>query len=112
MIQKEESILLPTALKLLKEEDWIAIKKSEHEIGYMEAFSPGTEWEHAGAQVKTPLPGHDGLLEMNVGALSLEQVNLILTHLPVELSFVDENDAVRFYSNQPHKIFARSKFFP
>jgi len=108
MIQKEESILLPTALKLLKEEDWIAIKKSEHEIGYMEAFSPGAEWEHSGAQKNTTPSSSDGLLEMNVGALSLEQVNLILTHLPVELSFVDENDMVRFYSNQPHKIFART----
>lgn len=110
MIQKEESILLPTALKLLKEEDWIAIKKSEHEIGYMQAFIPETEWEHAhvGEQATTGALLRDGTLEMNVGILTLEQVNLIMTHLPVELSFVDENDTVRYYSNQPHKIFART----
>lgn len=110
MIQKEESILLPTALRLLKEEDWITIKRSEHEIGYMQSFIPGVEWEHArvGEQAKASELLRDGLLEMNVGILTLEQVNLIMTHLPVELSFVDENDTVRFYSNQSHKIFART----
>ncbi|MCB9358062.1 MAG: DUF438 domain-containing protein [Calditrichaeota bacterium] len=109
MIQKEESILLPTALRLLKEEDWIAIYRAEHEIGYMHSFIPGTDWEHAKRAVPTAATiSGDGLLEMNVGALSLEQVNLILTHLPVELSYVDEHDTVRFYSNQPHKIFART----
>lgn len=110
MIQKEESILLPTALRLLKEEDWITIKRSEHEIGYMQSFIPGTVWEHAhvGGRANGNEPLRNGSLDMNVGVLTLEQVNLIMTHLPVELSFVDENDTVRFYSNQPHKIFART----
>lgn len=109
MIQKEESILLPIALKLLKEEDWIAIKRSEHEIGYMQAFIPGTEWQHAHVgKIGGAKAAESGLLEMNVGALTLEQVNLILTHLPVELSYVDEHDTVRYYSNQQHKIFART----
>jgi DUF438 domain-containing protein len=105
MVQKEERILFPTALKLLKNEDWETIKRSESEIGFMEGFVP------RGSRSASPKSGSGaagGLLEMNVGALSLEQVNLILTHLPIELSFVDENDEVRFYSNQPHKIFART----
>jgi len=110
MIQKEETILLPTALKLLSEQDWIAIKRAEHEIGFMEAFSAGAEWEHATNRERQSPAGaaRPGVLEMNVGALTLEQVNLIMIHLPVELSYVDEHDTVRFYSNQPHKIFART----
>jgi DUF438 domain-containing protein len=105
MVQKEERILFPTALKLLKDEDWETIAGSEKEIGYIEGFVPrvsrATAATSGGGQV-------GGLLEMNVGALTLDQVNLILTHLPVELSFVDEKDEVRFYSNQAHKIFART----
>ncbi|MBK6765085.1 MAG: DUF438 domain-containing protein [bacterium] len=108
MVQKEESILLPTSLRLLKDEDWITIKRAEQEIGYMQSFVPGTDWEHARSSLKTPTAAGDGILNMNVGGLTLEQVNLLLTHLPVELSFVDETDTVRFYSNQPHKIFART----
>lgn len=108
MIQKEENILLPTSLKLLKEEDWITIKRAEHEIGYMQSFVPGMEWEHARQSSTKQAAAGDGVLAMNVGTLTLEQVNLILTHLPVELSYVDETDTVRFYSNQPHKIFART----
>lgn len=105
MIQKEERILFPTALKLLKDEDWETIARSESEIGYMEGFVPRVSRAAAAASGGAQ---SGGLLEMNVGALTLEQVNLILTHLPVELSFVDENDEVRFYSNQAHKIFART----
>jgi DUF438 domain-containing protein len=45
---------------------------------------------------------------MHTGQLTLEQVNLIFTHLPVDLSFVDETDEVRFYSEGPERIFPRT----
>jgi hypothetical protein len=108
MIQKEESILFPTALQLLDESDWKVIKSGESEIGYMEALSPGDDWEPLTFVQQPKYNTEDGLLSMNMGELTLEQINLILVHLPVELSFVDENDEVRFYSNQPHKIFPRT----
>jgi hypothetical protein len=111
MVQKEEAILFPTALQLLEESAWIEIKRGETEIGYMESFSPGLEWKHAtvGNELINPEePISEGLLQMNVGQLTLEQVNLMLTHMPIEVSFVDENDEVRYYSNQPHKIFPRT----
>lgn len=107
MIQKEESILFPTALQLLDGTDWAVIRRGEDEIGYLQALSPGTEWQPVESP---PLQANsiNGLLALNMGELTLEQINLILVHLPVELSFVDENDEVRFYSNQPHKIFPRT----
>ena len=42
------------------------------------------------------------------GELTLDQVNLLFTHLPVDLSFVDEHDEVRFYSEGPQRLFPRS----
>jgi DUF438 domain-containing protein len=45
---------------------------------------------------------------LTTGELSLDQLNLVLTHLPVDLSFVDESDTVRFYSEGPERIFPRS----
>lgn len=45
---------------------------------------------------------------MNTGHLTLEQVNLILTHLPLDLSFVNENDEVAYYSQTKERLFPRS----
>jgi DUF438 domain-containing protein len=47
-------------------------------------------------------------LALDTGTLTPEQVNLILTHLPVDLTFVDEEDAVRYYSATVDRIFARA----
>ena len=57
----------------------------------------------SGAQV-----GKDTVLDVATGKLTLEQINLLFRHLPVDLSYVDENELVRFYSDTPHRIFPRS----
>ena len=56
-----------------------------------------------GAQV-----GKDAVLDVATGKLTLEQINLLFRHLPVDLSYVDENELVKFYSDTPHRIFPRS----
>ncbi len=111
MIYKEENILFPVSLDLLTHEDWAEIRKGEDEIGYM-IVEPGTEWN---PRIKMPSSSTEsssqagfGRLPLDTGLVSLEQLNLVFKHLPVELSFVDENDEVRYYSEVPHKIFPRS----
>ena len=56
-----------------------------------------------GAQVSK-----DTVLDVATGKLTLEQINLLFRHLPVDLSYVDENELVKFYSDTPHRIFPRS----
>ena len=50
----------------------------------------------------------DTVLDVATGKLTLEQINLLFRHLPVDLSYVDENELVKFYSDTPHRIFPRS----
>lgn len=52
--------------------------------------------------------GKDTVLDVATGKLTLDQLNLLFRHLPVDLSYVDENELVRFYSDTPHRIFPRS----
>ena len=52
--------------------------------------------------------GEDAVLDVATGKLTLEQINLLFRHLPVDLSYVDENELVKFYSDTPHRIFPRS----
>ena len=116
MVYKEEKILLPAALERLKEADWVAIRDQENEIGYC-LITPGNEWMprpqdlHAAdpqplAQPQGSLP--EGLLALSTGALSLEQINLMLCNLPVDITYVDENDEVRFFSQTRERIFDRT----
>ena len=51
----------------------------------------------------------DGIIQLSTGKLNLEQLELIFTHLPVDMTYVDEEDEVKFYSDPKHRIFPRTK---
>jgi hypothetical protein len=50
-----------------------------------------------------------GLIVLPTGALRLDQLKAIFATLPVDLSFVDAQDRVRFFSEGPKRVFARPK---
>jgi DUF438 domain-containing protein len=52
--------------------------------------------------------GEAGILELSTGALTIGQIDLLLTHLPVDVSFVDAEDIVRYYSETEDRIFVRT----
>ena len=50
----------------------------------------------------------EATLSLTTGSLTIEEVDLILTHLPVDVSFVDAEDTVRYYSATKERTFART----
>lgn len=115
MIYKEENILFPLSLETLSEEDWGEVRAGEEEIGYA-LVSPGTQWQPPAVEPPAVDEGIRGeerdippaTLHLDTGELTVEQVNLVLTHLPVDITFVDEQDRVRYYSAGTHRVFPRS----
>lgn len=108
MIYKENNILFPMSLKTLEEPEWVEIRKGEDDIGYA-LVTPGDGWKPGGAvRDRGKKEGAMEGLKLDTGNLSLEQVNLILKNLPVDLTFVDENDEVRYFSAGRERIFPRS----
>ena len=92
MIYKEEKILFPMSLETLDEKDWARVKKGEEEIGYA-WITPGTEWKPPSPPEGLPeIPGYrrPAGIELDTGALTPEQINLLLKNLPVDVTFVDE----------------------
>ena len=109
MIYQEEKILLPTALSLLSEEEWGRIRAGDDAIGYV-FVKPGSDWAPT-APAPPPVQAGDssaGVVSLDTGSLTVEQLRRMLVSLPVEISFVDDQDTVRFYSDHPHRIFPRS----
>lgn len=115
MIYKEEKILFPEALNRLSDAEWAEIRQQEEEIGYFNV-TPRTTWQPTSQQDTQPIhpTRQEGeinvadLLPLDTGALTKEQINLMLTHLPVDVTFVDENDEVRYFSRGKERIFDRS----
>jgi hypothetical protein len=115
MIYKEEHILFPASLDMLTQNEWIKVKEGEADIGFAWVV-PDTGWpkeivEEPEAEPPEPLEALTdvpGALGLDTGGMTLEQINLMLTHLPVDLTFVDENDRVAYYSEGPERIFPRS----
>jgi DUF438 domain-containing protein len=113
MFYKEENILFPTSLEKLSEEEWRAIREQEPEIGYC-YVEPGTQWpaEQDGVLAEPVPPGELGLsgdlLHLDTGTLTAQEVNRLLTHLPIDITYVDEEDTVRFFSQSRERIFPRS----
>ncbi|WP_068612979.1 DUF438 domain-containing protein [Paenibacillus tuaregi] len=113
MIFKEENILLPMALEKLTEDEWVKIAKESDQIGFCLA-APEQEWkpERAplpeGAEAEEEgVPG--GFVRFETGILSVQQLEAVMNHLPVDLTFIDENDVVRYFSHGKERIFARTK---
>ncbi len=104
MVFKEENILFPMSLETLSEEDWGKVWRGFKEVGYA-WVEPGEGWSPPESGVEV---ADVGSLDLDVGSLTPEQVNLVLTHLPVDITFVDENGRVAYYSGGKERIFPRS----
>jgi DUF438 domain-containing protein len=107
MMQKEERILFPMALQALTEKDWSRCRAGEEEIGYAFDVRPGAAWTASASEAASEHPG-SGLIDLAVGRLSPEVVNAMLCNLPVDVSFVDADDRVAYYSDSSRRIFPRS----
>ncbi|RMF74393.1 MAG: DUF438 domain-containing protein [Acidobacteria bacterium] len=113
MIDREERILLPLALEKLSEDDWIRIAEESPRFGWA-LIDPPPEWSPAGrkrgpaaeAPDASALPA-DGRVRVGVGSLRLDELRGILAVLPVDLTFVDRDDRVAFFS-EGERIFART----
>jgi len=111
MVTKEEKVLYPMAADTLDEEEWRQIRAGEKEIGYALIGDvpswPDAAAAAAGEAAAPPAAAPSGAIPLTTGALTPDQLAMMLTVLPVDISYVDENDEVRFYS-EGERVFPRS----
>ena len=108
VIFREEYILYPICQKVIKQEIWDEMLEQSKEIGF--AFVPGPQAFHKDekkAEMKKLIS--DSLIDLDTGKLNIEQIINLFNHLPVDITYVDENDEVRYFSNPKNRHFTRSK---
>lgn len=133
LITKEETVLYPTSLAMITEQEFEEMKSGDQEIGF--AYINVTHVEKVSASERVADSSSDDskgfaqelsallakygfsaggaqkedVLDVATGKLTLEQINLIYQHMPVDISYVDEHEIVKFYTDTEHRIFPRSK---
>ena len=109
MIYKEESILFPMALETLTEDEWITIYNESDEIGYA-IISPETEWKLKRSTIDESENNLEpGNVKFETGYLTSEEISQIFNSIPGDMTFIDKNDVVKYFSKGEERIFARTK---
>ncbi|MBU8919808.1 DUF438 domain-containing protein [Bacillus sp. FJAT-29953] len=107
MIYREENILFPMALANFTEDEWVKIDHESDEIGFC-LTEPEEVWKPERKALDENAIS-EGYIKMETGILSLKQLELLLNHLPVDITFIDHQDVVRYFSYGKDRIFARTK---
>lgn len=104
---KEENILFPAALSAIGDTEFRDIKASMDDLGYC-YFTPKEAIGEAEV-VTGPAREQEGRIPLETGSLSREELEAMLNTLPVDVTFVDSSDTVRYFSLSKDRIFPRTK---
>ncbi|OQY36426.1 MAG: PAS sensor protein, partial [Spirochaetaceae bacterium 4572_7] len=109
MIQKEDLIIFPVATETVTEEEFIDMYNQSFEYPFPFIEKPNKQETLKENKQTTESLGEQNLgFQTETGNLSFDQVLLAFNHLPVDITFVDENDKVRFFSRAKERFFPRS----
>jgi len=115
LLEVEETVLFPYALEMLSNDDWKVMRDGEDEIGWMLTDAPPKypnepEYIHPSQDIerRTDVVFDEKAVHYDEGYMTVEQVNLLFKTLPVDLTYVDENDKVIFYNRGDERVFPRS----
>jgi len=113
MIFKEESIMLPMLIDVLTEDEWIEIAEDSEKIGYC-IVAPSEKWKPERVAVEEKAKeetsgGPAGYVKFETGVLKVEELNRILDTLPIDITFIDKNDIVKYFSQPEERFFPRTK---
>lgn len=111
MIFKEENILFPMAIDTLSEDEWIKIYEESDSIGYT-FITPERVWKPVRAGIESDIkaePELNGYMNFETGALSTGEINAIFNALPIDITFIDKDGVVKYFSQGRDRIFMRTK---
>jgi uncharacterized protein len=109
MIFKEENILLPMLIETLTQDEWKKIADESGELGFLvdkvPEWKPTKEYKEA---VREEIK-ETGVITLPTGVLKTEELVGMLNTLPFDITFVDKNDVVKYFSQSEERIFPRTK---
>ena len=105
-------MLFRSSLDLLNTEEWWHIHKQTLEIGFT-LYDPEIDWIPEGMQAdsydNTGILNENGTIQLPSGSFTAGEIMAILNTIPVDMTFVDRNDKVKYFTQGSHRIFTRSR---
>lgn len=108
MIDKEEEILFPMSLDKLTEAEWYEIYTQSIEIGFC-LYDPTDKWKPAGIETVETVTDEAGRVQLPSGSFTVPELLAILNNISFDLTFVDKDDTVRYFTQGRERIFARNR---
>ena len=108
MIMKEEEILLPMCLDTLTDKDWYQIYKETPQFGFS-LYDPQTEWTPESVEVGELTYKEGDAIHLSSGNFTTKELETIFKTLPIDVTFVDKDDKVKFFSHGTKKVFERNR---
>jgi hypothetical protein len=110
MVIKEEEILFPMSLDNISDGEWYEISKQSLEIGYC-LYDPQVDWRPEGIAEESinEMQQSGGQIQLPSGGFNVEELLAIMNHLPVDMTFVDRNDKVKYFSQGAERVFQRNR---
>ncbi|HOU54711.1 MAG TPA: DUF438 domain-containing protein [Myxococcota bacterium] len=109
MTDREEEILLPMTMDLLSEAEWWEVHKGSDEIGYC-LYDPPATWRPADVPEADAVgTAGDDRIRLHSGSFTREELDAILNTIPFDLTFVDRDDTVRYFTQGRERIFTRTR---
>lgn len=103
-IYKEHSVLFPTSLKLLEENEWYEVRNQFDEFKYI-SIKP----DNLDIKKEEVIEAKDNGIKLPSGSFSAEELMNILNTIPFDITFVDSNDRVKYFSEGKDRFFPRSR---
>lgn len=108
MIMKEEEILFPMCMDKLTDEEWFAVYEQTPEFGFC-LYDPQVEWKPEGVEVSEVTYGAGKSIRLSTGSFDPDEMEALFRTLPIDITFVDKDDKVKFFSHGPDRVFARNR---
>lgn len=110
MVNKEEEILFPMLMDTLSESDWYEVQKQSLEIGFC-LYDPPIDWKPKGVESESVNEAQQegGQIQLPSGSFTAEELMTILNTGPFDMTFVDKNDKVKYFTQGEERIFQRTR---
>ena len=106
----EERDLFNKALDVFSRQDWIKIRRDFDELGYIKDIEVAKVPQDLTIMNRVVFPKpQEGEIQLNGMWIGIKELEAVLNVLPVDITFVDKNDQVRFFNEVPDRVFPRAK---
>ncbi len=108
MTTKEEEILFPMCMDTLSDDEWYSIYQQSIEYGFC-LYDPTTIWKPEGTTLSEPTKVDSNRIQLSSGSFTVTELETLLNSIPFDLTFVDADDKVRYFTQGRERIFSRNR---